>query len=148
MKKIVNKITVVGFAGLLCALTTNSLFAQTGVETNTPSLNLSDQIQFQLTEFETNAADIETNQSLDESQKLLDEKMRGMENSVRAAINALRFSRGDMNRKQRAALWFDIFVAIDRHLSTNIPSVDIGGFVQPLPRGSERNLCSSVPVCG
>jgi len=133
MKNLLIKIKIVSLVGLLYSAAINSSFAQSNVEAKVQAPELWSQVKLYLSDFETNASEIKTNQFLVESQTLVDKKMGGMEHSIEAAINTLRFTRSNMDRKQRAALWFDVLATIDRYSDTNVPSVDISGWVSPPP---------------
>ena len=128
-----NKVKIIGSVGLWYFIAINPLLAQNNLETDAQILELSNRVVFQIMDFETNASEIETNQSLVESQKLFDEKMDRMEDSIKSAIDTLRYTQVNIDRKQKTILWCEILAAIDRHLDTNFPPVDISGFISPPP---------------
>jgi hypothetical protein len=100
-------IKIIGLASLFYTITVSSLLAQTNK--NNPvfsNLKLSDEIVHQLYEFETN-------KSLDHV------KVAIAIDHLKNAIDNLKNDQFSMDRKQQATLWFEILVAIDRHLSPN-----------------------------
>jgi hypothetical protein len=131
MNKLVYKIIAIAFTNVFFAIVFIPLFAQTKAST----LNPSDQIKFQLLEFNTNAMELEANKTLEPNKwffKMNDvmEKLKGTRS------NLLNVSPG-MNRKDKAALWFDILAVIDKNTDpdynpTNVDfSISIEGPTPP-----------------
>ena len=122
---------------LFRSVTSSLLFAQTNGVTRISTVQPSEWIVNQLSNFETNVSVFETN-IIREPDKSSDESLHEQAvalQPLKDALQALRVpkERSKMDRRSQAVLWLKVLAAIDRHLETNIPSVSISGFISPPP---------------
>ena len=134
--KYLTNISLAVWMAIVCTFVSNELFAQTNDKTGSSHVKSSEQIQLELSSFDAMACEYETNImlspniSFDESSH----KQRLMLQPLKDAIESLKRNQPNTDRKEMANLWLKVFTAIDRHSDTNIPSVDISGFIHP-PHG-------------
>ena len=136
MKSLLNKINLIGWTATVYAVSSGLSFTQTIDNTNASAVRPSEQIELQLSNYEAKVSIFET-KIIQEPDKPFNESSheQGLAlQPLKDAIISLRLSQPNMDRKGKASLWLKVLSAIDRHLDTNIPSVDISGFVHP-PHG-------------
>lgn len=139
MKKTLNSIKVAGGLVLLCFVAANPSCAQSNDIAVASTSEPSGQFDRQLLKYETNVSEYEAEVVL-ELDKPLDESVDEVSKAIQPlkdTVDALRRGMPDMDRKERARLWFKILAEIDKHYDANFIATNglmsVSGWISALP---------------